>query len=235
VKSSESKLLLLLFPSAVSPTLSRSTVQPPPLDRKFVEIDQIVTLAVVDARDDKSAKIDLEKLRNFAERILAKKNFQISESDTLGVASEATWSWDGLSAASSTWISHLGPPEARWVFLIVLSSAKETNGSLSSVEILGFLYDKTTATVLWKGMGVCVPDPSGPSGPLASTVPWRNPYESPQMARIGYDEEVLELSKVIISVAGAKQRALAYAMADLLHGIPTLPRDLNQYRDAYLR
>jgi hypothetical protein len=145
-------LLLATLLSLTSLAHAKHT-EPPP-DPKFSAIGQIVILPVVDARVDKKAAVDLQKLRETAEKNLKKKNYQVSESDNGGPVGQVIE--DDLKEAKPDWVKGLGPADARWVMVVGLSdmATKVTLGSTANVEVMGFLYDKASGTTVWNGRGI---------------------------------------------------------------------------------
>jgi hypothetical protein len=125
-----------------------------PPDPRFALIESITILPMLDTRVDKKSNVDLQKLQKHVTSILRKKNYQAIEAETSGDAGEIVE--EDLQEAKPEWIKRLGPSEARWVMVIGLNDAatKVTLGSTTNVEVMGFLYDKQTATLVWKNTGI---------------------------------------------------------------------------------
>ena len=145
-------LSLLMFALAIPPL---NCFGKPPLspDPKFLAIDQIVLLPVLDARAGKKENINLEKyLRGTAQKNLKSKNYQVILNDSFGNADQIVE--EDLSDAKPDWIKRLGPSEARWVMIVGIRDvhSKTTFGSTGNAEVFGFLYDKENG-VVWKGIG----------------------------------------------------------------------------------
>jgi len=142
--------VLLLFLSAYS--FAKHVKAPP--DPRFLSIGSITLLPVLDARVDKKSNVDLQSLRKQVESILRKKNYQVTQAENSGGVGEIVE--EDLQEAKPEWVKQLGPSQARWVMVIGLSdvATKTTLGSSTNVEVMGFLYDKETATLMWKNRGI---------------------------------------------------------------------------------
>jgi hypothetical protein len=164
----------------------------PPPDLRFVAIDRVVILPVVDARAGKRDHVNLESLRKSAMNRLKRKNYAVDQTENKGTAGDIIE--EDLNDAKPEWIKRLGPQQARWVMVVGLSEAhsKITFGSTGNAEVIGFLFDKQDGSVLWKGTGIGQAGQGGLMG----------------MAMKGM-------------MTGA---ALDSAMANLLIGIPKLPK-----------
>jgi hypothetical protein len=146
-------LIGLLLPNLACTSLAARPKAPPP-DPKFLAIDQIVILPVVDARAGKKDNVNLETLRNSAKSDLKSKNYRFSVSDTTGKTGDIVQ--EDLDDSKPEWIKGLGPSDARWVMVLGLGDvhSKVTFGSSGNAEVFGFLFDKQDGSVLWKGTGV---------------------------------------------------------------------------------
>lgn len=125
-----------------------------PPDPRFVAIDQIVILPVVDTRPGKKDNVNLQSLRKSAMNNLKRKNYAVDQTDNKGTAGDILE--EDLNDAKPEWIKRLGPQQARWVMVVGLSEAhsKITFGSTGNAEVIGFLFDKQDGSVLWKGTGI---------------------------------------------------------------------------------
>jgi len=129
----------------------------PTQDPKFLAIDKIILLPLVDARADKTQKINLSTgLSPCIFQALARlrgRKYKVAVADLDKGVDEPTLA--ALQEANPEFIKRLGPPTARWVavFLVSDSSAQKTkySGAHGAAEVYGFLFDKETGTVLWKG------------------------------------------------------------------------------------
>lgn len=142
-------ILLVALPGAGS---SRRKLPPDP---KFVAIEQIVILPVVDSRAGKKERIDLDRwLRKTARKELLRKNYHVSLADTTGKAGAIAD--EDLADAKPDWVKSLGPPDSRWVMVVGVSDvrSKTTFGSTGNAEVFGVLYDKEHGSALWDGKGV---------------------------------------------------------------------------------
>lgn len=133
----------------------------PPPDPKLAAIKSIALLPVVDARADKTIKLNLNTglnpapARSWAKACLhGRKHYQVTLVDFTGGAGEP--SLQDLQEAKPEFIKQLGPPTERWVMIIVVadSYSRAAIGRVGAAEILGFIYDKETETLIWKGTSV---------------------------------------------------------------------------------
>jgi hypothetical protein len=118
-------------------------------------INQITLLPVADARIEKKTKENFEGyILGNAMRILQKKGYQVRLSDNIGEISQIT---EGdLKSGDSEWIKRLGPPDARYVMVVVLVSVGtgfHGFGSSGGAEVAGYLYNKDNGTMVWRDMG----------------------------------------------------------------------------------
>jgi hypothetical protein len=125
-----------------------------PPDPRFVAIDQIVILPVVDSRADKKDSVNLESLRKMVVIRLKHKNYTVSTTENIGTVGEILE--DDFNNATPWWIKRLGPPDARYVMIVGIGEAhsKITFGSTGNAELFGYLFNKQDESVLWKGTGV---------------------------------------------------------------------------------
>lgn len=179
-------ILLALSPSG----LAKHAKQPP--DPRFLAIDQIVVLPPLDVRSGKKDNVNLESLRKSAVGQLKARNYVVRTSDDTGNVGEIAE--EDLKDAKPDWIRKLGPSDSRWVMVIGLGEAhaQMTFGSTGNAEVIGYLFDRQSGTVLWNGTGVGQAGQGGLAG----------------MAMKGM----------------MKGMALDSAVANLLTGIPKLPK-----------
>jgi hypothetical protein len=127
---------------------------PKEIDPRFTAIENIVILPAVDARSGEKKNVKLENLQKSALNTLKRKNYKVSLADNAGTVGEITE--EDLNDAKTAWIQKLGPADARWVMVLCLDdvASKTTFGSTGNAEVSGYLYDKQTATLIWKDKGV---------------------------------------------------------------------------------
>lgn len=145
--------LCALLLSAVAASSFGGRKNPPP-DPKFLAIEKIVVLPVVDLREGKKDKVNLESLRKGTVKRLQHKNYAIGPNDNVGTNGEIIE--EDLSDAKPAWVQHLGPSDARWVMVIGLGEAHSqiTFGSSGNAQVVGYLFDKQDGSVVWKGTGI---------------------------------------------------------------------------------
>src|SRR5271170_3864883 len=89
--------------------------QPP--DPKFLAIEKIEILPVVDARAGKKDTVDVNKyLRGTVEKNLTSKNYVVTVNDSTGSVGEIAE--EDLNDAKPEWIRRLGTPDSRWVMVV---------------------------------------------------------------------------------------------------------------------
>jgi hypothetical protein len=154
MKSFAIKLSLCVLALTILPVNCFGKRYAPPPDPRFVAIDQIAILPVVDLRAGKKDKVNLESLRKTTEGVLKRKNYTAIRTDNAGTAGEIVE--EDLNDARPEWIKRLGPPESRWVMVVGLGDVHSsmTFGSTGNAQVIGFLFDKQDGSVLWKGTGV---------------------------------------------------------------------------------
>jgi len=125
-----------------------------PPDPRFTAIESIVILPMVDARSGTKENVKLEDLQKSVLKSLEKRRYKVSLSDNAGTVGEITE--EDLKDAKPAWIQKLGPAEARWVMVVCVNdvASKMTFGSTGNAEVSGYLYDKQTATVVWRDKGI---------------------------------------------------------------------------------
>jgi len=123
-------------------------------DPKFLAIDHLAVLPLLDLREDQTIQVNLADLTNITEDLLKQDNYAASLGSDKGTAGEILEA--NLVDAKPEWIKRLGPPESRWVIVVGLRDVHGMSSSIehnSSAEFVGFLFDKQDGSVLWKGKG----------------------------------------------------------------------------------
>ena len=118
-------------------------------------IDLITMLPPIDARVDKSSKINLNTRLNKNARAELKKigyASRIVESN----GSESNINIEDLKAGDPEWIKQLGPSDTNWVMILVLGDvySEITFGSTGYADVSGFLFDKRAGKRIWYDKGV---------------------------------------------------------------------------------
>jgi ankyrin repeat protein len=85
-------------------------------DAEFASIDRIVILPVIDARSDKTAKIKLDGLRKYVQKILETKHYAAVEAD-------------------------IAPPDARWVLVVTVTDLYNSSSGIRDATVEGILCD----------------------------------------------------------------------------------------------
>jgi hypothetical protein len=168
---------------------------------RFAAIDQIVILPVVAPQ----GKVDPQFMRKSAQKLLEKKRYAVIESDNTSSVGEIVEK--DLIEARPEWIKRLGPPKARWVMVIERRGIGMKVPGIPRVEVLGFMYDKESGSVLWEGTGV------GQYKPYATP---NNPGSSPltNATTSGLTNMIMTLS------SETRKEAEDLALNNLLSGIP---------------
>jgi hypothetical protein len=118
-------------------------------------LNEIKLLPALDVRIDKNVEVNVQgKIREAGKKILESKGYRVSLSENIGDVVQIME--DDLKAGDSKWIKRLGPPEARWVMVLVLVdvTTKLTFGSTGNAEVSGFLYNKESGTIAWRDKGI---------------------------------------------------------------------------------
>ena len=125
-----------------------------PPDPKFMAIKSISVLPPVDTRAGKKASVSLERLQNNAVKALQKKRYKAGPSNFSGEVGQIVE--EDLQSAKPEWAKKLGPAEERWVMVVCLGDviSKITFGSTGNAEVSGYLFDKESGELIWKGKGV---------------------------------------------------------------------------------
>lgn len=144
--------LLLTTIYALECAAKKSPAIPP--DPKFMAIQNISVLPVVDARAGKKARLNMEKLQSRAVNVLKKKRYSASAGSFSGEIGEIDE--EDLQSALPAYIKKLGPANARWVMVICLQdvASRITFGSTGNAEVSGYLFDKNRGELVWQGKGV---------------------------------------------------------------------------------
>lgn len=124
-----------------------------PPDPKFLAIQNISVLPIVDARAGTKASVNMEKLQDTAVKALKSKRYSVSAATTSGEAGEIVE--EDLQSAKPSFTKKLGPADERWVMVICLGDvvSKLTFGSTGNAEVSGYLFDKESGELVWKGKG----------------------------------------------------------------------------------
>jgi len=123
---------------------------------KASEIDKIFILPTVDNRVDKNYEIDAEYWPERWRGGLEEKGYAAYLSPDFGGVDTISDADLEIIQRQPEWVRELGPPESRWLFLPVLTRFEETGGALCfewRVSVQGYLMDKQTGRVRWKGRG----------------------------------------------------------------------------------
>ena len=125
-----------------------------PPDPRFAAIQSISVLPIVDTRAGKKASVNMRKLQGSVVSTLKKKRYSVRAAGTSGTAGQIDI--EDLESPDPLWVKKLGPADARWVMVICLDdvTSKITFGSTGNAEMSGFLFDKDSGGLIWKGRGV---------------------------------------------------------------------------------
>jgi len=140
-------------PLLVIAVSARAAKELPP-DPRFMSIESVSVLPIVDARAGKKAGVNLENLQNSVVNILRKKHYLVNSSASDGDAGQVAE--EDLQAAEPQFIRKLGPADSRWVLVVCLEDviSKVTFGSTGNAEMSGYLFDKESGKVIWQSKGV---------------------------------------------------------------------------------
>jgi hypothetical protein len=126
-----------------------------PPDPKLMAIENISVLPIVDARAGDKKKVNMGDIQTTVIRLLnKKKHYPASAASTSGDVGQIAV--EDLESAIPSYVKKLGPPDARWVMVICLDDvvSKLTLGSTGNAELSGYLFDKDSGELIWKGKGV---------------------------------------------------------------------------------
>jgi hypothetical protein len=125
-----------------------------PLDPKFMAIQNISVLPVVDSRAGEKTGVNMVKLQSSVVKGLMKKHYPVNSANTSGDAGQIAV--EDLEDAQSSYLKKLGPTSERWVMVVLLDDihSKIVFGSTGNAELDGYLFDKDSGELLWKGKGV---------------------------------------------------------------------------------
>lgn len=145
-------LLLLIAICSVESAAKKKTKIPP--DPKFVAIENISVLPIVDARAGKKAEVNMGKLQGSVVNVLKRKHYVVGAVSNSGEAGEIAI--EDVEGASPPFVKKLGPSGDRWVMVVFLEdvASKITFGSTGNAELRGYLFDKDRGDLIWKGRGV---------------------------------------------------------------------------------
>jgi hypothetical protein len=145
-------LLLISGVCAVECAAKRRAQTPP--DPKFLAIQSVAVLPVVDARAGKKAGVNLEKLQGHLAKVLQQKRYPANAAGTSGISGEIAV--EDVDSADPAFIKKLGTADERWVLVVFLNdiTSKVTFGSTGNAELSAYLFDKEGGALLWRGKGV---------------------------------------------------------------------------------
>jgi hypothetical protein len=125
-----------------------------PPDPKFMAIQNILVLPLVDSRVGEKASVNMDKLQAGAVNVLKKKRYPATAASTSGEMGQVVE--EDLQGAKPEWVKKLGPADARWVAVVCLRDvmSKITFGSTGNAEVSGYLFDKESGELIWTGKGV---------------------------------------------------------------------------------
>jgi hypothetical protein len=134
----------------------------------------------------------MEKLQESVVGGLKKKNYSVNAASSPGNAGEIAI--EDVESATPPYVKKLGPAADRWVMVVFLDdiASKMTFGSTGNAELSGYLFDKESGELIWRGKGV---GQAGQGGLMGMTMKGM-----------------------------MKGEALGAAIANLLAGIPKLPK-----------
>jgi hypothetical protein len=125
-----------------------------PLDPKFMAIQNISVLPVVDSRAGEKTGVNMVKLQGSVVKGLMKKHYPVNGANTSGDAGQIAV--EDLEDAQASYLKKLGPTSERWVMVVLLDDihSKIVFGSTGNAELDAYLFDKDSGELLWKGKGV---------------------------------------------------------------------------------
>jgi hypothetical protein len=126
-----------------------------PPDPKFMAIQSISVLPIVDARAGDKKSVNMGDVQKTLISLLnKKKHYPASAASTSGEVGQIAV--EDLESAIPSYVKKLGPPDARWVMVICLDDvvSKLSFGSTGNAELSGYLFDKDSGELIWKGKGV---------------------------------------------------------------------------------
>ena len=144
-------LLLTAICTSECAARKRSAFSPDP---RFLAIQTLSVLPIVDARAGTKAGVNMGKLQGGVVSVMKRKRYPASGVSTTGDAGAIAE--EDLQGASPAFIKKLGPADARWVMVVCLDNvaSKITFGSTGNAEVSGFLFDKEKGELVWAGKGV---------------------------------------------------------------------------------
>lgn len=125
-----------------------------PPDPKFMAIQNILVLPVVDSRAGMKASVNMDKLQASAVNALKRKRYLATAASASGEMGQVVE--EDFQDAKPEWVKKLGPADARWVAVVCLRDvvSKMTFGSTGNAEVSGYLFDKESGELIWNGKGV---------------------------------------------------------------------------------
>ena len=123
--------------------------QQAPPDVRPLTASQVVILPLIDARENKKIRINVNELRDYAQKKLKSKQYAAIESDATGDFGGNGFLDKDLVDAKPEQIKRLGPPESRLVMVIVLGDTHKARNLIARASANGYLFDKETGVLLW--------------------------------------------------------------------------------------
>jgi hypothetical protein len=126
--------------------------QQAPPDVRPLTASQVVILPLIGARENKKIRINVDELRDYAQEKLKSKQYAAIESDATGDFGGNAFLDKDLVDAKPEQIKRLGPPESRFVMVIVLGDTHKVRNSrnlIARASANGCLFDKETGALLW--------------------------------------------------------------------------------------
>lgn len=118
------------------------------------QVDTITVLQPADLRYDKSLKTDfVHILGNYSKRVFKDRKYKVElNMDPLLVSGISE---ERLENPSSDWIRTLGPSDANWIMVLSIEYVSRflSADSEAVAEVRGVLFDKSSGSVVWRGVG----------------------------------------------------------------------------------
>jgi len=118
-------------------------------------VAQVAVLPIVDSRVGKAEPIELQKdVGGYLRSRLEDRGYTVQFASTFGDV--GTVSDVDLQSPDAAWIRRLGPPDARYVLVVMLMDLKSTLtfGSTGNAEVSGYLFDRADGVMLWHDKGI---------------------------------------------------------------------------------
>src|SRR6266852_5378723 len=123
--------------------------QQAPTDVTPVTASQVVILPLIDARENKKIRINVNELRDYAQKKLKSKRYAAIESEATGDFRGSAFLDKDLVDAKPEQIKRLGPPQSRFVMVIVLGDTHKARNLVARGSANGYLFDKETGVLVW--------------------------------------------------------------------------------------